>query len=100
VAVDIGPSQRHEPVHSGSQNEGDDVKAAPGIHVARYQTDRAPESALMVLDVATDIVSILREAAESSSVLTPLKACCSVIEKVLEAVRVGNILARQHATNA
>lgn len=51
--------------------------------------DENPIKGLMVVDVAIDILSILKEASEASSVLNTLKAVCGVSIKLLELARVS-----------
>jgi len=45
---------------------------------------------LMAIDAAIEILSIMKEASEASSVLKPLKTTCSVTLKLLEAARVSS----------
>lgn len=53
-----------------------------------------PFTRLMVVDAAIEIVAIMKEASEASSVLTPLKSVCGIIIRVLEIARVSYELCR------
>jgi len=45
---------------------------------------------LMAIDTVIEVVSIVKEASEASSILTPLKLSSSAILKLLQAARVGD----------
>jgi hypothetical protein len=51
--------------------------------------DEDPLKGLMMVDAAIEIVAIIKEASEASSVLGPLKSVCGVILRVLETARVS-----------
>jgi hypothetical protein len=48
-----------------------------------------PLKRLMMVDAAIEIVAIMKEASEASSVLNPLKLVCGIIIRVLETARVS-----------
>lgn len=82
---------------TGPPTELGDRKEDPVDNVAkdRASVDRKYKEnlrALQFVHISIEIVAILNEAAEASSILSPLKATCVAITKVLELASVRNIV--------